>query len=786
MTNDASSSQGAHTEFAKELGLKESVAIAVGAMIGGGIFTALGRLALISGPSAILSFILGGLIAFLTANSYYRLVNKYPSAGGEFVILRRGYENPLIGNSIGAMLWLGYSVTIALYAFTFGNYVSEFIFELTHLEFFKVVLEEGDPVPSIFGLITFPGRKILSFLSIFIFMIINLRGVKETGTVQNVIVLFKVFVLLMVGVIGVGVFLGDPVTIWQDRFNGDLSGAFFRTNDSFVQSLGGLSGFGGMIIGSAVIFVSYEGFQVIANTVEEMKNPGRDVKIGMYISVLTVTFTYAITTFATFVLIDQDANISETALLSAMESFGVFFVLMVALGAAASTTSAINATLLGSSRLAYVMSDWAAFPKRLAVVSKKTQVPYLAIIITSFISWLFTFVGEAPQIAEAGSIIFLGIFLAINLTMIKIFPKESNWVAKVATILIVIYITLVFVFFATHPEESGLALGILIFFSIVTVVWMVLNEKRNKGVEIDTSYYELEPLGKEQINPFTQVAGPQVDDFFIGLDNILVPMSGAAFETQNIYVSGLLAHQYNAKITFVTIGDKSVNDDIFSAFEGLKVDYTVVHKPNGDIAQGIIDTYREGDYQLVSMASKRRESLSDRLFDKSVSKKVVDAIDSAVLQVHPPAYGQRSEQLKDLFLLFDGSERDVYLARWAKLLSSQYSEAKINVYHIILLPQTIPFEDAANLQELKQSAENFKQYANDVCNQVGLTVNPILLYGHNFVKAITEQVKKHQPDCVLIGHTKDEGLWNRIRTHLSYKIMNKIPSSVIVKHMGKK
>ena len=108
-----------HTEFAKELGLKEAVSIAVGAMIGGGIFSVLGRLAGIAGPSAILSFLLGGIIAFLTANSYYRLVSKYPSAGGEFVILRKGFENrPIIGNSIGAMLWLGYSVTIALYAFT--------------------------------------------------------------------------------------------------------------------------------------------------------------------------------------------------------------------------------------------------------------------------------------------------------------------------------------------------------------------------------------------------------------------------------------------------------------------------------------------------------------------------------------------------------------------------------------------------------------------------------------------------------------------------------------------
>jgi len=125
MSSDNVSNTEGNTEFAKELGLKEAISIAVGAMIGGGIFSVLGRLAGIAGPSAILSFLLGGIIVFLTANAYYRLVAKYPSAGGEFVILRKGFENPIFGNFVGMMLWLGYSVTIALYAFTFGLYTSE-------------------------------------------------------------------------------------------------------------------------------------------------------------------------------------------------------------------------------------------------------------------------------------------------------------------------------------------------------------------------------------------------------------------------------------------------------------------------------------------------------------------------------------------------------------------------------------------------------------------------------------------------------------------------------------
>jgi amino acid transporter len=235
-------------------------------------------------------------------------------------------------------------------------------------------------------------------------MIINLRGVKETGTVQNVIVAFKLTVLLFIGFLGIMYFKGDnysPFTLKDDPYG-------LATEDVF----GGLSG---IVIGSAVIFVSYEGYQVIANTVEEMKNPARDVKIGMYISVITVTITYCVVTIATFSLVDKDEVIDEAALIQAVEFLGPWAVLLITLGAAASTTSAINATLLGSSRLAYVMSDWQAFPKKLAVISRKSKVPYLAIITTSAISWFFTFFGNAEEIAEVGSIIFLGIFLSINL-----------------------------------------------------------------------------------------------------------------------------------------------------------------------------------------------------------------------------------------------------------------------------------------------------------------------------------------------------------------------------------
>lgn len=767
--NDQSSHQPT-TEFAKELGLTEAISIAVGAMIGGGIFTALGRLSNITGPSAFLSFFLGGIIAFLTANSYYRLVSKYPSAGGEFVILRRGFSNPLIGNSTGAMLWLGYSVTIALYAFTFGNYVSEFIYGITNAEFYNI----DNP-----ALIT--GRKIFSFLSIALFMYINLRGVKETGIIQNAIVSFKVMVLLFVGILGLAL-------LKPSRYD-----PFTASSDAFVKSLGAFSGFGGILIGGAVVFVSYEGFQVIANTVEEMKNPARDVKLGMYGSVIAVTVIYILVTIATFSLVSDIHNITETALINAVAFLGTWATLLVTLAAAASTTSAINATLLGSSRLAYVMSDWNAFPRRFAVLSKSTKVPYLAIIITSLISWLFTFFGNAAEIAEVGSILFLGIFLTINISVLKIFPTKKNEVAKTAIIAILSYIILVLIFFSTHWEHSKLAILVLVIFSAITIIWMLINQKFFGGIEINESEYLLDPLGKDLIPTFQPKSATVVDDFFLDLNHILVPVIGAAFERQNWELTSLIAKKYNAEVTILHIGKNySKLQPAIAEFEKYGVHPKIIFREistlastvTKNISTTIIKTYEEGDYQLICMASRRKKGFWNRLLDSSVGKEVVDHVRSAVLQVHPPNYGFKYELTNDIFLLFDGSIRDSYLSRWGKLLTSiGKSDGKVFIYHITEIPQTISLEDASQFSELKESAANFKKYALEITSEAGLAESkPILLYGHNFVKALRGATRKHEPNVIFIGHTKDSGFWDRFRTKLAYRIMNKVPASIVVYH----
>jgi hypothetical protein len=753
-----------HTGLAKELGLKEALAIAIGAMIGGGIFTALGRVASLAGPFAVISFFLGGVISLFTAHSYVKLISKYPSAGGEFVILRRGFKNPMIGNFIGILLWLGYSVTIALYASTFGAYVSAWFFQMFNLPFF-------DPYSDFI----FSFRKIMSAFSIFLFMVINLRGVKETGLVQNIIVSFKLSVLLLLAF--VGMFFIQPHR-YIDSMN-----KVVPLGDSVFFTF-----FSGIFVGGAIIFVSYEGFQVIANTVEELKNPTKIVPVAMYVSVVLVAFTYMAVTFVAIGLIDGE--ITETALIQAVQFLGPVAVTLVTLGAIASTTSAINATILGSSRLAYVMSDWNAFPKKLAAISKKTKVPYISITMTSLMSYLFTALGDASKIAEVGSIIFLCIFLSINFSVLKIYKDEKNYVSKIAVALITLnlFLAIYFVLFLSHEDQS-FAFIILFLFSFVTIIWVVINFFITRNVLLKTESYQLKPLGHEMIKEFQYY--DESDEFFIDLESMLLPISGDVYETKALQFSAYLGRKYGVKVTLLRIiksesqrsKDEESIQHVIKVMQDFKVKFELKYKIHQNIADGIIESYNEGKFQLVVLASKRKRGYFDRLFEKSVSKKVVKSVSSSVLQIYPPKYGVKNPDIGDLFVLLDGTLRDEYLIRWAQLVASGGIPSKLTAYYVNELPSIFPLDEAVKVPTIAQNSIVFQDYVIKLGKRYNLAIKPNFMVGHNFVSTIVGEAEQLEPDAIIVGHSKDKGFRNRIRPVKSQKLIRKVSSAVIIHHM---
>ena len=166
----------------EKLTLKEIIAMGVGAMVGGGIFSVLGLAMAQAGHAAPLAFALGGVIALLTGISYAHLGLDFPSDGGSFTYLEHAFRNRNIAGIGGWLLLVGYVGTMALYAYTFGSY--------------------GSALLGGHGTAGNAMHHLLQSLVMLAFLGINLYGVKASGTSELLIVTIKVLILGLFAVIG--------------------------------------------------------------------------------------------------------------------------------------------------------------------------------------------------------------------------------------------------------------------------------------------------------------------------------------------------------------------------------------------------------------------------------------------------------------------------------------------------------------------------------------------------------------------------------------------------------
>lgn len=157
-----------------ELGLPELIAIGVGGMIGGGIFSVLGLAVDISGHAAPLAFLIGSAIAGVAGYSYIRLALTYRSDGASFTYLEKAFpKTQSIAGIAGWTVVLGYIGTLALYAYTFGAYSA-------HL----------------FGAdSSTPARSALSTGSLLVFLVINAAGTSKMGKAEDIAVYTKIALL---------------------------------------------------------------------------------------------------------------------------------------------------------------------------------------------------------------------------------------------------------------------------------------------------------------------------------------------------------------------------------------------------------------------------------------------------------------------------------------------------------------------------------------------------------------------------------------------------------------
>lgn len=378
-----------HRKRNKNLGLTELIAIALGGMVGGGIFTILGISVSMIGCLTPIALIIGGLIAALAAYSYVKLGVYYKDEGATYSFYKRTCPNSnFSASAIGWFVIFGYISTLALYAYTFSSYAIS-------------ITDFADNIWI---------RKAIAIGVIGIFTLINIWSVNGMGKIEDLMVYTKLIVLTIISI----VLMQHGTT----DFGTFIENMALDAENSSVFSI---------LIVASLTFVAYEGFQLVINAVNEMDNPEKNIPRAIYSAITIAILIYVVISLGALFAIPTEEIIKnkEYALAAgAGNVLGSIGTNLVILGAILATSSAISGTVFGASRQMSVIAKDGYFPKWLSI--RKNNSPQNAIIGLAILASALILIGGLELILEFGSITFLLVSLLMAIANYKIRDKTNS------------------------------------------------------------------------------------------------------------------------------------------------------------------------------------------------------------------------------------------------------------------------------------------------------------------------------------------------------------------------
>jgi amino acid transporter len=379
------------TDGTRRVGLWGAVSIGIGGMVGGGIFAVLGLSVQIAGGGAPVAFLVAGLVALLTARSYALLSASFPSRGGTVTFVNRAFGPGLFAGGINVLLWLSYIVMLALYSQAFGSYAASFLPAAQHEL----------------------GKHVFLTVAVVLIAVLNVAGASTVARAERYVVAIKLTILLLFVVVGMaGV---STSRLAPDQWSPPLS----------------------LVAGGMIVFLAYEGFELIANAAEDVADPARTLKRAYYISVVFVIALYVLVAVVAVgsVPVDQLVDARDYALaVAARPTLGQAGFALIGVAAMLSTASAINATLYGSARMTYTIAKARELPAQLE--RPIWNQPLEGLIITAAATLVLANVLNLESISTMGSAGFLIIFAVVNVAEARTSTQRGSapWISIVAAV----------------------------------------------------------------------------------------------------------------------------------------------------------------------------------------------------------------------------------------------------------------------------------------------------------------------------------------------------------------
>jgi len=375
------------TELKRNVGLFGAASVGIANIIGAGIFVVSGVAAGLAGPSVILSFLLAGFIALMTALSSAELASFITETGASYAFTKRAFGK-FLGFLVGWFKYFDYVAGAAAVSVGFAAYFTE-LFGLT------------GALPLILAAMGLP----------IAFTILNLVGARESAYATSIMVLIKVFALALVMMFG-GFYLAN-------YFNLGRFSPFFP------------NGINGTFNGAAVIFFAFLGFNTVAMMSEETKDPERTIPKALILAFLVTFVLYVSIAFLEIGILDwQKLGISASPLedLAIAVFNNRMFVDFIAFSALIATGSVVLSSIIGGTRASFAMGRDGVLPKQFDKISKRFGTPYFSVVFGGVIIIILSgvFYSDIDTIASIVNFGSLFTYLFVHLSLLKMRKSEPD------------------------------------------------------------------------------------------------------------------------------------------------------------------------------------------------------------------------------------------------------------------------------------------------------------------------------------------------------------------------
>jgi len=362
----------------KELGLFEAFAIAAGAMISSGLFVLPGIAFAKAGPAMIYAYLIAGFFVLPAMLAKAELATAMPKSGGVYFFVDRSMGTAP-GTLAGIASWFSLSFKSA--------------FALVGIGAFAILLNPGISETQI---------KMIAVAFCLVFMIINLLGVKLAGSFQ------VGMVAALIGLLLIYIARGS-VSVQSARYVPFLP-----------------YGYGAVIATAGMVFISFGGLTKIAAIAEEIKNPGRNIPLAMFLAFAIVLTLYVLAIYVTIGLVDSvQLKTSLTPIsLGANTFMGATGTIIMAVAALLAFVSTANAGMMAASRDPMAMSRDGLLPKHFEKVNSRHGTPHFSIIFTTGFMILVILFLDIENLVKTASTIKILLFLSVNLALIVM--RESK------------------------------------------------------------------------------------------------------------------------------------------------------------------------------------------------------------------------------------------------------------------------------------------------------------------------------------------------------------------------